>query len=249
MYIYNASIDDSNPIEKKSYKYNKFLVNMQQTTNTLKFIIFIWFFVQRVRISSYSKMYIYICIVDVYNLFFQNFYIVFLTSFYGYTPSRGLSIILSHISFRNSNLIVHKKDLAIIIVSCRGDLQNLCTTTKIQNIRVRDMATMARSRQILAVVRSEHMQFIQAWGVCCVRDRAGCPSGTMDGASWLLGTLQFPQRSRLIIVRWGTWQAHSGGRRTKIQGGPKRPHERHDFLVRHIRRPHGTSHIVATSEI
>lgn len=103
MYIYNASIDDSNPIEKKSYKYNKFLVNMQQTTNTLKFIIFIWFFVQRVRISSYSKMYIYICIVDVYNLFFQNFYIVFLTSFYGYTPSRGLSIILSHISFRNSN--------------------------------------------------------------------------------------------------------------------------------------------------
>jgi hypothetical protein len=41
----------------------------------------------------------------------------------------------------------------------------------------------------------------------------------------------------------------SGGRRTKIQGGPKRPHERHDFLVRHVRRPHGTSHIVATSEI
>lgn len=72
MYIYNASIDDSNPIEKKSYKYNKFLVNMQQTTNTLKFIIFIWFFVQRVRISSYSKMYIYICIVDVYNLFFSK---------------------------------------------------------------------------------------------------------------------------------------------------------------------------------
>jgi hypothetical protein len=41
----------------------------------------------------------------------------------------------------------------------------------------------------------------------------------------------------------------SGGRRTKIQGGPKRPHERHDFLVRHVRQPHGTSHIVATSEI
>jgi hypothetical protein len=42
----------------------------------------------------------------------------------------------------------------------------------------------------------------------------------------------------------------SGGRRTKIQGGgAKRPHERHDFLVRHICRPHKTSHIVATSEI
>jgi hypothetical protein len=41
----------------------------------------------------------------------------------------------------------------------------------------------------------------------------------------------------------------SGGRRTKIQGGPKRSHESHDFLVRQVRRLQGTSHIVATSEI
>jgi hypothetical protein len=42
----------------------------------------------------------------------------------------------------------------------------------------------------------------------------------------------------------------SGGRRAKIQGErAKRPHERHDFLVRQVRRPHETSHSVTTSEI
>jgi hypothetical protein len=35
---------------------------------------------------------------------------------------------------------------------------------------------------------------------------------------------------------------YSGRRRTKIQGGAKRSHESHDFLVRQVRRPEDKSY-------
>jgi hypothetical protein len=64
-----------------------------------------------------------------------------------------------------------------------------------------------------------------------------CPLPTVGSATCLTRIASRP------LVR------PSGGRRTKIQGGPKRSHESHDFLVRQVRRLQGTSHIVATSEI
>ena len=114
--------------------------------------------------------------------------------------AEGLHIIFSHISFRNSNS--HHTQILQLSQFYRDVLQNNALLsclpgTEIQNIAVRDLGRTpkARSRQILAVVRSEHMQSIQA----CAWDRSGCRSGAMEGHSGLSGTLQFPERSRLTL--------------------------------------------------